>query len=395
MNVLTLIGSLTTVKKPTSSIEKLIGHTKENGLTPNEIFELAKVLAQSGVQINHGQTYDIPSTGGPSSLSTLLCPLFLKISGKMVLKLGVPGRPAGGIDVLSLIKGYKVSPAKEEIEEWLKQTGYVHFLVNDDFAPLDKQIFNYRKANDALNIPSLVVASILSKKIAVGVTNVGLDIRVSGFGNFGKTWNEAKKNAKLFIQVAKLAKISAKCFITNGTTPQQPFIGRGEALLAIKKIISGEMDYKLKSHLAICYSMASSLTNSNSIPMSLPLLKAAFEENVLIQKGSVDSFYEIAERIEQEHTNLILASDSGFLVLDLDRIRSAIVRVQQMSDAETFTDPCGIILLATTYDYVRKGDIICSFRCIESEKAQFKNEVISSISLKNELIKSNDFEVII
>jgi hypothetical protein len=63
--------------------------------------ELATALASSGeVYDPHCLlTADVASTGGPSSLSTLLCPLFLRVGGLVVPKLGVPGRPAGGTNM--------------------------------------------------------------------------------------------------------------------------------------------------------------------------------------------------------------------------------------------------------------------------------------------------------
>ncbi len=59
---------------------------------------------------------DVASTGGPSSLSTLLSPLFLRAGGAVVPKLGVPGRPAGGIDCLAQIPGYRTELSAQEVE---------------------------------------------------------------------------------------------------------------------------------------------------------------------------------------------------------------------------------------------------------------------------------------
>ncbi len=62
--------------------------------------DLARSVASSGAQISARASFsaDVASTGGPTSLSTLICPLFLRAAGAVVPKLGVPGRPAGGID---------------------------------------------------------------------------------------------------------------------------------------------------------------------------------------------------------------------------------------------------------------------------------------------------------
>jgi len=381
------------------SIDELISYARSPGFSPPEILYLANGLAKSGTIIENSEfkiLSDIPSTGGPASLSTLICPLFLKIFGNQVLKLGVPGRPAGGIDVLSLIEGYNVNPNLDEVDSWIKESGYVHFLANSEFAPLDRLVFNYRKANNALNIPSLVVASILAKKIAVGVKYVGLDIRVSEFGNFGKTWQEAGENARLFIDVAKLARIKARCFITPGAEPQQPYIGRGEALLALKKIFEDDMSHSLRKHLGHCFSMASSIcVNKNKKAIALTLLKDVFAENVRIQKGSMESFNDITDKIQQAHIHSIICSESGFLNIKLEKIREAIVNRQGIAGTGIFADPCGIILTAMTNDYVSDGDVLCTFRCSNAEKERFEHELTGVFEISPRLIKTSDFEEII
>src|SRR6185503_4646328 len=175
---------------------------------------------------------DVASTGGPTSLTTLICPLYLRAFGFKVPKLGVPGRPAGGIDVLAQIPGFKFSMTDSQAIAAFNKSGYVHFLADDAHGYHDAVLFSYRKTHDAVNLVPLVIASLLTKKLIVGLSRIGLDVRVSQFGNFGATWSLAKANARQFCEVASTLDISASCFLTDGSVPYQPFIGRGESLIA-------------------------------------------------------------------------------------------------------------------------------------------------------------------
>lgn len=82
---------------------------------PGEIAQLAAVLAASGtVREPDSGCADVASTGGPGSLSTMLGPLVLRSIGLRVPKIAVPGRPAGGIDTLGTVPGYRTAlPASD------------------------------------------------------------------------------------------------------------------------------------------------------------------------------------------------------------------------------------------------------------------------------------------
>src|SRR5271170_4830986 len=89
-------------------MDEAIAVARSGAMHDEHIAQLAMVLAESGhvVRPQGGVTHaDVASTGGPSSLSTLLCPLFLRSFGSTVPKLGVSGRPAGAVDVLAQIPG--------------------------------------------------------------------------------------------------------------------------------------------------------------------------------------------------------------------------------------------------------------------------------------------------
>src|SRR5690606_14967688 len=118
-----------------------------------------------------------------------------------------------------------------------------------------------------------------------------LDVRVGEFGNFGKTPEEARRNCKRFVNVAKLAGIKAKCFITNGMIAQQPYIGRGESLLALREIFSGHECQDLKEHVSVCLEMSAAVSEVKLINFTTIDIENVFIENVSVQHGEMESFY--------------------------------------------------------------------------------------------------------
>jgi thymidine phosphorylase len=218
----------------------LIAEAQRCPLSDERIVEIISEYANSGeiLSLTEHNTADVPSTGGPSSLSTLITPLFLVQAGFIVPKLGVPGRPAGGLDTLAQISGYKINMSENEIKNSISKCHYAHFISSGRYAPLDLDVFLLRKKNSALALPSLVIASILSKKIAVGIKNICLDIRIANHGNFGSNFTQGRLNAKQFIRISKILKLRSICFLTDANTPFQPYIGRGEALWALHNIFT-------------------------------------------------------------------------------------------------------------------------------------------------------------
>lgn len=380
-----------------TNMQALINYTREFDLTDSEIVLLANGLAYSGLTCRFGneKIFDIPSTGGPASLSTLLCPLFLKVFGNKVLKLGVPGRPAGGIDVLKQIEGYNVNPNKDQIEKWLESNNYVHFLADSNFTPADAVLFDFRKRNNSLNIQALVISSLLSKKIAVGLTNVGLDIRVSSFGNFGKTWDEARENGTRFNRIASILGIESKCFLTNGEIPQQAYIGRGESILALYRIFTRSTDDYLFEHLEQCFFMANSIcADKSENRFSIDDIREAFNENIKTQGGSISAFEKIAQNIDSLHRYNIYANEDGIITIDLQKIRKSILNIHSKSD-QKFPDNCGLILKVKPNTYLRSGEIICTFRCEDKFKDLFENDLNHVFSVSSNKLHVNNFEEII
>lgn len=339
-----------------------------------EVLQLAETLAYSGFVLDKSPlSADIPSTGGPSSLSTLLGPLFLYSIGFEVRKLGVSGRPAGGIDVLSQLNGYRTEFSAADINHYIENgIRYIHFESGGQFAPLDALLFGYRRKVNAVNVPQLAIASLLSKKIAVGLSFVNLDVRASHLGNFGSSYEKCVNNSMRFCSIASLAGIKACCTVSDASIPYQPFIGRREALIAIHRLLYGNSNEWLDNHYNLCANMANELViiqsgNKNNKALSSITknkVKEAFEHNIIEQGSSLDEFFEKVLNSGKEI--IIVAPYDGWIEYDLESIRRDIVSIQsngfQLSNSSKYPDPMGIELLAKPGSYVQKGEEIIKLR---------------------------------
>src|SRR3954454_23643499 len=129
-----------------SELDGLIADAQADRLTDAEVADLAKTLAASGEVLEPAEDHaDVASTGGPSSLSTLLCPLYLHALGARVAKLGVAGRPAGGVDVLATVPGYRPTLDRGRVEAALRDLRHVHLCAGGPWTPMASELFGRRQ----------------------------------------------------------------------------------------------------------------------------------------------------------------------------------------------------------------------------------------------------------
>lgn len=352
-----------------------------------DVCNLAQALAQSGIMLDwqSSRVADIPSTGGPFSLSTLLCPIILAASGCYVPKLGVPGRPAGGIDCMLQLPGYRSEFDESSLRRIIAEANYAHFLSGGQFAPLDARLFSLRQQHGLQSVARLTAASILSKKFAVGVRQVGLDIRVAPWGNFGQNMNSAKMAADIFTNCASMLGINAHTFLTDATVPYQPYLGRSESLLAMAKVLNDSAEGLLATHAENCLKMAVEVISGGDIP-TWQSVRSVFTQHLKAQGSDVQHFEDVAAQTEAGHTRRVVASRAGYFSPNIPGLRDTLVQAQtaykSVHPMVTFSDPLGLILLATAGDQVEKGQPLASVRANDEVWNQFNKSIESVLDVR-------------
>lgn len=357
-------------RDPTAASMRAVATAAPNA-TIQQLARLTQLLANSGECLSQPspEVVDIASSGGPGSLSTLLAPLYARALGARIAKVAVPGRPAGGLDVLASLPGYESDLDASGARRILDECGYVHVEAGRAFCPLDAKFFIWRQTNGEQAVPNLAIASLLAKKVAAGVGRVVLDVRVGVHGNFGATKDDATTNARRLIAVASELGIRATCVLTCSEGVAQPWIGRGEALVALSAVLSGTAEGALRTHADDCLRMARIATDTDNPAVNTlalaPAATAANDAMLAAHGASPDGFWSRQHDVAAAPRSPIAADLTGWLQIDVAGIRRVLVDRQRSSPppiSARFPDPAGLKLEFFDSAAVTKGTVIALAR---------------------------------
>ncbi|HEY3663599.1 MAG TPA: thymidine phosphorylase [Chthoniobacterales bacterium] len=203
------------------------------GMTPNETEHLTSAMMRSGRVLEYPKDsppkVDKHSTGGiGDKVSLVLAPLLAcdevwvpMISGR---GLGITG---GTLDKLESIPGFNVNLDEARALRQLEKIGVFMIGQTADICPADKKLYALRDVTGTVPSQPLIVASIMSKKLAENLDRLVLDVKFGG-GAFMKTRVEAEQLAAAMTKVGEQMGVA----ISHLLSPMDAPVGRavGNAL---------------------------------------------------------------------------------------------------------------------------------------------------------------------
>jgi len=163
---------------------------------------------------------DKHSTGGiGDKVSLPLAPLLACLGFRVPMisgrGLGITG---GTLDKLDSIPGFKtLLPAAQSITQ-VQKVGCVICGQTDTMVPADKKIYALRDASGTVPSIPLIVASILSKKLAENLDALILDVKF-GSAAFMQTKSDARKLAKAMVALGNECGVNTRAILTDMNTP--------------------------------------------------------------------------------------------------------------------------------------------------------------------------------
>jgi pyrimidine-nucleoside phosphorylase len=200
------------------------------GMTDGETVALTHAMLHSGDVIDLGDVpglkVDKHSTGGVGDkVSICLAPLVAAcgVPVPMVSGRGL-GHTGGTLDKLEAIPGFSVSLDIAAFRRIVRDVGCCMIGQTARIAPADKKIYALRDVTATVESIPLIVASILSKKLAEGIDALVLDVKV-GRGAFMKTESDARALAEALVRVGTAAGKRVSALLTDMSTPLGRMVG--------------------------------------------------------------------------------------------------------------------------------------------------------------------------
>jgi thymidine phosphorylase len=193
-----------------------------NGMTPAERIALTGAMRDSGDVLDWsdaglpGPALDKHSTGGVGDkVSLLLAPVVAACGGAVPMISGRGlGHTGGTLDKLESIPGYETTPEPDRFREAVATAGSAIVGQTARLAPADRRLYAIRDATGTVESIPLIVASILSKKLAAGLDALVMDVKV-GSGAFLPDREQAEQLARAIVEVATGNGLATAALLTD------------------------------------------------------------------------------------------------------------------------------------------------------------------------------------
>ncbi len=269
-----------------------------NGLNDDEQNALTEAMLNSG-DVMDFSGIDAPladkhSTGGVGDKTSLIiapvvaaCGVFVPmISGRGL------GHTGGTLDKLESIAGYNVNLSSEEFKKIVKKCGFAMAGQTKKIVPADRKLYALRDATATVASIPLIVASIMSKKMAEGLDALVLDVK-TGSGAFMQNFEDSKKLAEALIKTGNNFRVKTEAVISDMNQPLGKFVGNALEVYECVKILRNEADGKMLPTLELSIELAARM-----------LVLCGIENSVQSSKFKVQNSLESGKALEKFRQNI-------------------------------------------------------------------------------------------
>ena len=307
-----------------------------HGLNQAEQNALVKSMLESGEVLDFSDV-DAPkadkhSTGGVGDKTSLIIAPLAAACGvavPMISGRGL-GHTGGTLDKLESIAGYNVHLTTAQIKQILKKCGFALAGQTKKLVPADRKLYALRDAASMVESVPLIVASIMSKKLAEGLDALVLDVK-TGTGAFMESLNDAQELARSLVQTGTDFGVRTEALITDMSQPLGKYVGNALEVYECLRILRGETDEEVQSTLDLSVELAARMLVLTGIAPDVEAATAAclkklrdgtalekFRQNIELQNGDPGICDDPGLILDKKIEKIPLTADADGFVTGID-----------------------------------------------------------------------------
>ncbi len=186
-----------------------------------------------------GPVIDKHSTGGVGDCVSLILAPALAACGAYVPMISGRGlgHTGGTLDKLSSIPGFRIEMQSDELQDIVRRVGCAIVGATGDIAPADRRLYAVRDVTGTVESLDLIVASILSKKLAEGIEALVLDVK-TGSGAFMADGQAARALARALVETGQANGVMTSAILTDMSQPAAASAGNALEVIAAMEALT-------------------------------------------------------------------------------------------------------------------------------------------------------------
>ncbi|MFB6355538.1 MAG: thymidine phosphorylase, partial [bacterium] len=251
-----IVEGFTEERIPDYQMSAFLMATWFQGMNGRERATFTEEMVETGLTLSYPEVDDVlvdkHSTGGVGDgVSLALVPLVASFGVKIPMMSGRGlGHTGGTLDKLESIPGFQVEYDEEEVNQILKDTGFLIMGQTGDVAPADRKMYALRDVTATVDSVDLIAGSIMSKKIAEGMDALVLDVK-TGSGAFMVEYEDSVELARAMVEIGVELGKDMAAFITDMDQPLGNSVGNAMEMIQAIEILKGQGPSDLSD--LICY----------------------------------------------------------------------------------------------------------------------------------------------
>src|ERR1017187_7660439 len=302
------------------------------GLTPAELAALTEVMLHSGKVLDWsdlpGRKVDKHSTGGVGDKTSMIIAPIAAAGGLIVPMISGRGlgHTGGTLDKLESIAGFNVNLSLGQFREALAKCGCGLIGQTEEIAPADKKIYALRDVTGTVDNPSLICASIMSKKLAEGIDALVLDVK-TGSGAFMKKNADAEYLAGLMVETGKRMGKKVVALITDMDQPLGRTAGNAMEIAECIEILGGggpidlrQLCIELSGWMFFLGEKSASVADGRNLADEMITSGRARDKfrEIIIQQGGDARVVAQPQRLPQARATLDVTSNAGGFIAAIE-----------------------------------------------------------------------------
>jgi pyrimidine-nucleoside phosphorylase len=348
-----------------------------SGMSDREVSALTECIIRSGELVDlssiPGIKVDKHSTGGVGDKTSLISAPLAASAGVIVPMISGRGlgHTGGTLDKLEAIPGFRTDLTIDEFREQLKKHGLAFIGQTPEVAPADGKLYSLRDATSTVESIPLIASSIMSKKLAVGLDAIVLDVKV-GNGAFMKRQVDARRLAQMMVGIGRRMDKRVQALITDMNQPLGYAVGNALEVMEVSQTLQNagptdltRISLELAARMIFLAKIAPTLDEAREVAQSKLLDGSGYRKfkDVIEAQGGNPNVLDRFELLPNATGVREIASPRAGYVSAIDAedigMASSMIGAGRNTKEDTIDPAVGVILEVKTGQKIEAGAVLC------------------------------------